>query len=114
MNTKFIASALIAAASFASVSAFAAGADGGIDTPLVSTVSSVSRADVRAEALAARKGPVTDSYQVEINGGSVSVQTSEVFQYQAEAGDNVCIIVTVNQGAQLGTPSSPKCVDVAG
>ena len=56
----------------------------------------------------------TDSYQVEINGGSVSVQTSETFQYQAEAGDSVCIIVTVNQGAQLGTPSSPKCVDVAG
>ncbi|RYF43691.1 MAG: DUF4148 domain-containing protein [Comamonadaceae bacterium] len=65
MNTKFIASALIAAASFASVSAFAAGADGGIDTPQVSTVSIVSRADVRAEALAARKGPVTDSYQVD-------------------------------------------------
>ena len=55
-----------------------------------------------------------DSYQVEINGGSVSVQTSESFQYQAEAGDNVCITVTVNQGAQLGAPSSPKCVDVAG
>ena len=55
-----------------------------------------------------------DSYQVEINGGSVSVQTSESFQYQATAGDSICIIVTVNQGAQLGTPSSPKCVDVAG
>ena len=54
----------------------------------------------------------TDSYQVEINGGSVSVQTSETFQYQAEPGESVCIIVTVNQGAQLGTPSSPKCVDV--
>jgi len=56
----------------------------------------------------------TDSYQVEINGGSVSVQTSESFQYQAQPGDSVCIIVTVNQGAQLGTPSSPKCVDVTG
>ena len=55
-----------------------------------------------------------DSYQVAINGGSVSVQTSESFQYQAEPGDSVCIIVTVNHGAQLGTPSSPKCVDVAG
>ncbi len=71
MNTKFFASALIAAASFASVNAFAAGADGGIDTPQVSAVSSVSRADVRAEAQAARKGPVTASYQVD--GGTAVV-----------------------------------------
>ena len=54
----------------------------------------------------------TANYQVEINGGSVSVQTSESFQYQADAGERVCIIVTVNEGGQLGTPSSPKCVDL--
>ncbi len=69
MNTKFIASALIAAASFASVNAFAAGADGGIDTPQFSAVSSVARADVRAEALNTRQGPVTASYLVD--GGTV-------------------------------------------
>lgn len=72
MNTKFIASALIAAASLASVNAFAAGADGGVDTPQFSTVSSVSRADVRAEALSARQGPVTASYQVD-GGSAVAV-----------------------------------------
>ena len=54
------------------------------------------------------------SYQVAINGGSVSVQTSESFQYQADPGDHICIIVTVNEGGQLGSPSSPKCVDIAG
>lgn len=73
MNTKFFASALIAAASFASVNAFAAGADGGVDTPTFSTVSSVSRADVRAEALATRQGPVTASNQVD---GSTAVVAS--------------------------------------
>jgi len=56
----------------------------------------------------------TDNYQVSINGGSVSVQTSESFQYQSDVDQRVCIIVTVNQDGQLGTPSSPKCVDVAG
>ena len=56
----------------------------------------------------------TDNYQVSINGGSVSVQTSESFQYQADAGQRVCITVTVNEGGQLGTPSSEKCVDVTG
>ena len=55
-----------------------------------------------------------DNYQVEINGGSVSVQTSESFQYQADADERVCIIVTVNEGGQLGAPSSRKCVDVTG
>ncbi|MES2954249.1 MAG: hypothetical protein V4711_02280 [Pseudomonadota bacterium] len=69
MNTKFIASALIAAASFASVSAFAAGADGGVDTPSFTTASATSRAAVRADALATRVGPVTASSQVD--GGSV-------------------------------------------
>jgi hypothetical protein len=55
-----------------------------------------------------------DSYQVEINGGSLSVQTSETFQYPANPGDHICLIVTVNEGGQLGAPSSPKCVDVTG
>lgn len=77
MNTKFFASALIAAASFASVNAFAAGADGGIDTPQVSTVSTVSRADVRAEAQAAQQGPVTASARVD-GGSAVAAAAASV------------------------------------
>ncbi|GAB3467633.1 hypothetical protein [Polaromonas eurypsychrophila] len=73
MNTKFIASALFAAASFASVSAFAAGADGGVDTPSFNTVSATSRAAVHADALATRVGPVTASSQVD--GGRVLAAT---------------------------------------
>lgn len=73
MNTKFFASALIAAASFASVNAFAAGADGGVDTPAFTTVSATSRAAVLADVQATRVGPVTASYQVD--GGSVLAAT---------------------------------------
>ena len=84
MNTKFIASALIAAASFASVNAFAAGADGGVDTPQVSTVSSVSRAEVRAEALAAQQGPVTGSALVDGGSGAVAATTSSPVRNRAD------------------------------
>ncbi|MBA4326883.1 MAG: hypothetical protein C0428_01500 [Polaromonas sp.] len=83
MNTKFFASALIAAASFASVNAFAAGADGGIDTPQVSTVSSVSRADVREQALAARLGPVTASAHVD-GGAAVATVTAATVRNRAD------------------------------
>jgi tRNA A-37 threonylcarbamoyl transferase component Bud32 len=56
-----------------------------------------------------------DSYQVSVNGGSVSVQTAEEFVYQGTGeSERVCVVVTVNKGGQLGTTSSPKCVDLAG
>jgi eukaryotic-like serine/threonine-protein kinase len=58
-------------------------------------------------------GP-NDTYQVDINGGSLSVQTTPSFTYPAESGDHICLTVTVNQEGKLGTPSTPKCVDVAG
>ncbi|MDP1566069.1 MAG: hypothetical protein Q8L91_07365 [Polaromonas sp.] len=83
MNTKFIASALIAAASFASVNAFAAGADGGIVTPQVNTVSTLSRADVRAQALTANQGPVTASSRVD-GGSSVEATASSDLRKRAD------------------------------
>ena len=58
-------------------------------------------------------GP-NDSYQIAINGGSLSVQTTPSFTYDAHSGDHVCISVTVNQQGKLGTPSAAKCVDVPG
>jgi hypothetical protein len=83
MNTKFFASALIAAASFASVNAFAAGADGGIDTPTLSTVSSVSRAEVRDQAVATRQGPVTASTQVD-GGSAVATAAAATVRNRAD------------------------------
>ena len=67
MNSKFIASALIAAASLACVSAFAAGADNPPEQQR-SFVSSQTRAEVRAAALTGQQRPVTASHLVD--GGS--------------------------------------------
>ncbi|MDP2016172.1 DUF4148 domain-containing protein [Hydrogenophaga sp.] len=72
MNSKFIASALIAAAGFSSAGAFAAGADGSVDVQPTLT-SSVTRAEVRAQAVNAQPAAVTASNQVD--GGTVIVAT---------------------------------------
>ena len=64
MNSKFIASALIAAASLACVNAFAAGADNPPEQQR-SFVSSQTRAEVRAAALTDQQGAVTSSSQVD-------------------------------------------------
>ena len=72
MNSKFIASALIAAAGFTSVGAFAAGADGAVDIQPTLT-SNVSRAEVQAQARNAAPAAVTASHQVD--GGTVIVAT---------------------------------------
>ncbi len=77
MNSKFIASALIAAASLASMSAFAAGADNAQE-PQRPFVSSKSRAEVRADALTVKKGPVTASSQVD--GGMTAAATPAASQ----------------------------------
>ena len=68
MNSKFIASALIAAASLASASAFAAGADGSVDAQ-TSTASALTRAEVRAAAAGTQQGAVTASNLVD--GGTL-------------------------------------------
>lgn len=70
MNSKFIATALIAAAGFTSAGAFAAGADGSVEIQPTLT-SNVTRAEVRAQALNVRPAAVTASHQVD--GGSVIV-----------------------------------------
>jgi hypothetical protein len=72
MNTKFIASALIAAAGFTSAGAFAAGADGSVEVQPTLT-SNVTRAEVRAQALSSRPAAVTASNQVD--GGTMLVAT---------------------------------------
>ncbi|GAB3469558.1 DUF4148 domain-containing protein [Polaromonas eurypsychrophila] len=72
MNTKFFTSALIAVASLASVNAFAAGADNAPEQKS-NFVSSLTRAEVRAEAAKVQKGPVTASNQVD--GGTMLVAT---------------------------------------
>ena len=72
MNSKFIASALIAAAGFTSVGAFAAGADGSVEYQPTQT-STASRAEVQAQALTSRPAAVSASNLVD--GSTVTVAT---------------------------------------
>lgn len=77
MNSKFIVSSLIAAASLVSVNVFAAGADGAVQVQ-PSLVSTLTRAQVRADALTIKHGPVIASNQVD--GGTTVAATPAAIQ----------------------------------
>jgi len=53
-----------------------------------------------------------DRYQIQVRDGTSSIQLSPVFRVDAEAGDTVCITVTVNRQGKTGDASAEKCIDV--
>jgi len=53
-----------------------------------------------------------DRYQIELRGGSPSIQSSPRFVVDARAGETVCITVRINRDGKTGDPSTEKCVDV--
>jgi serine/threonine protein kinase len=55
-----------------------------------------------------------DRYQVQIRDGEGGIQASPLFRVDADAGDTVCITVTVNRDGKTGDPSTEKCIDVLG
>ncbi|MFC5501207.1 serine/threonine-protein kinase [Lysinimonas soli] len=55
---------------------------------------------------------VNDRYQIQVVGGTSSIQSSPKFVVDAAPGDTVCITVAVNRDGKTGSPSSEKCVDV--
>jgi eukaryotic-like serine/threonine-protein kinase len=55
-----------------------------------------------------------DQYQILTSDSGSSVQQANSFVVDATSGEHVCITVTVNREGKLGSPSSPKCVDVGG
>jgi hypothetical protein len=55
-----------------------------------------------------------DTYQIAVSGGNSSIQRSPQFVVDADAGDRVCITVTVNRDGKTGPKSNEKCVDVQG
>jgi serine/threonine protein kinase len=55
-----------------------------------------------------------DQYQISTSDSGSSVQQANTFVVDATRGAHVCITVTVNREGKLGSPSSPKCVDVGG
>ncbi len=53
-----------------------------------------------------------DAYQITTRDGDTSIQQSSGFVVDAQPGDTVCIVVTVNRAGKAGSPSGEKCVDV--
>jgi eukaryotic-like serine/threonine-protein kinase len=85
-------------------------ANGGI--PVVSNISgTVSGTSVKFSWQNPGIGP-QDQYQLSTTDGDSSEQLANSFVVDATKGEHVCLTVTVNRQGKLGSPSSPKCVDV--
>ena len=54
----------------------------------------------------------SDRYQIQVVGGTSSIQLSPKFVVDATVGETVCITVAVNRDGKTGNPSAEKCVDV--
>ncbi|MES1212362.1 MAG: serine/threonine protein kinase, partial [Leifsonia sp.] len=54
----------------------------------------------------------SDRYQIQVIGGTSSIQLSPRFVVDATPGETVCITVAVNRDGKTGDPSAEKCVDV--
>lgn len=55
-----------------------------------------------------------DAYHIATSEGDSSIQRSNDFVINGQAGDRVCITVSVNRDGKTGNPSGEKCVDVNG
>jgi len=53
-----------------------------------------------------------DRYQIQVTGGTSSIQLTPRFVVDAAPGQHVCITVAVNRDGKIGDPSAEKCVDV--
>lgn len=53
-----------------------------------------------------------DRYQIQVTGGTSSIQLTPRFVVDAAPGDHVCITVAVNRDGKIGDSSAEKCVDV--
>ncbi|HEU0207148.1 MAG TPA: serine/threonine-protein kinase [Pseudolysinimonas sp.] len=53
-----------------------------------------------------------DRYQIQVTGGTSSIQLTPRFVVDATPGDHVCITVAVNRDGKIGDSSAEKCVDV--
>lgn len=106
-----IGSGVIVLAVAAALTFLRSGADDGI--PVVTDISA-SRSDGTVGFSWPDPGLVDgDLYQISVDGVPSSIQASPRFVVDAEPGDTVCLVVTVNRDGKLGAPSGEKCVDVA-
>jgi hypothetical protein len=85
------------------------------DIPVVANIAGTETADGTVEFSWPDPGITPDdTYQVAVSGGPSSIQRSPQFVVDADAGERVCVTVTVNRGGKTGPLSNEKCVDVQG
>ena len=54
-----------------------------------------------------------DMYEIQVDGVREGIQSAPRFVVDADPGETVCLVVTVNRDGRPGSPSAERCVDVA-
>ena len=86
----------------------------GSDIPKVTDIVAKSTADSIQFSWTDPGIAAADTYQVTTGDGRSSMQQSPTYAVDAQAGDRVCITVTVNRAGKTGPPSAEKCVAFGG
>jgi tRNA A-37 threonylcarbamoyl transferase component Bud32 len=87
-------------------------ASGGTAIPVVSDISGSLSGNTVRFSWADPGLAANDRYQIQVTGGTSSIQLTPRFVVDAAPGDHVCITVAVNRDGKIGDPSAEKCVDV--
>ena len=87
-------------------------ASGGTAIPVVTDISASLSGDTVHFSWQDPGLAANDRYQIQVTGGTSSIQLTPKFVVDASAGEHVCITVAVNRDGKIGDPSAEKCVDV--
>jgi hypothetical protein len=87
-------------------------ASGGSAIPVVTDISASLSGDTVRFTWQNPGLTASDRYQIQVIGGTSSIQLSPRFVVDGSAGQTVCITVAVNRDGKTGDPSAEKCVDV--
>jgi len=87
---------------------------GSAGIPVVSDIAGAANGSVVEFSWADPGLRTSDAYSISTSDGDASIQRSNDFVMDAALGSRACITVTVNRDGRAGSPSTEKCVDVAG
>jgi len=87
-------------------------ASGGSAIPVVSDISASLNGDTVRFTWQNPGLAANDRYQIQVIGGTSSIQLTPRFVVDGSAGHTVCITVAVNRDGKTGDVSAEKCVDV--
>ena len=107
-----VASVLVVALGATALVVLLRAGGGGSDIPMVSDISASLSGDTVRFTWQDPGLAANDRYQIQVIGGTSSIQLSPRFVVDGTAGETVCITVAVNRDGRTGDPSAEKCVDV--